>query len=104
MKNRAVEHVAKLTQESEKVIERYLIARVQERGGMCIKLASPTMNGLPDRLCLLPNGVMFFAELKSKGKKPSILQEVIISRLRALGYGAYVIDSIVRVDELMKEL
>jgi len=50
--------------------------------------------GLPDRLVLLPGRVLFFAELKSTGKKPTLLQKKTHERLRLLGFDVYVIDTL----------
>lgn len=49
----------------ESKIERYLVKRVKEIGGMCIKITSPGLVGMPDRLVLLPDGAAFFVELKA---------------------------------------
>lgn len=59
----------------EKEIEQKLAAEVRKRGGMCLKLSCPGMDGVPDRLVLLPGGRMAFAELKAPGKNPRPLQE-----------------------------
>ena len=50
------------------------------------------MNGMPDRLVLLPGGRMGFVELKAPGKKPQLVQELRMRQLRRLGFKAYVID------------
>lgn len=54
----------------EKEIEEKLRLSVKEHGGIALKFTSPGFDGMPDRLILLPNGKMAFAELKSLGKKP----------------------------------
>ena len=56
--------------DSEKYLERELVKRVELLDGKCIKLVPFNSNGIPDRLCLLPGGTMFFIVLKSKGQKP----------------------------------
>ena len=70
----------------EKVIEQYFVAEVKRLGGIALKLNSTSMNGLPDRLILLPNGVLFFAELKSTGKKARPLQRFIHQKFQWLGF------------------
>jgi len=52
----------------------------------------PGMDGMPDRLILLPGGMMAFAELKAPGKKPRPLQLLRKRQLEALGFRVYVID------------
>lgn len=62
------------------------------------------MNGLPDRLVLLPEGKMFFAELKAPGKKPRPEQVRVHESLRKLGFDVRVIDSTAKVKEILNEV
>lgn len=80
--------------DSEKYIERKLADMVKAKGGLCVKLLCDQYAGLPDRLCLLPEGKMCFVEVKSRGEKPRRLQDVVHGRLRALGFHVFVIDSV----------
>ena len=57
---------------------------------------------MPDRLCLLPNGKIFFVELKSPGKKPRALQVNQITKITKLGQRVYVMDSKEKVDEVLE--
>ena len=59
------------------------------------------MAGLPDRMCLLPGGIIFFAEIKTTGKKLRALQEVFKKQLEGLGFHYYVIDT---TDKLLEML
>ena len=80
--------------ESEKKLERSLKNAVElTMRGMCVKLLSQHITGLPDRLCLIPKGRAFFVEVKTTGKKPRKIQEFIHKRLRSLGFRVYVLDS-----------
>jgi hypothetical protein len=45
-------------------IEGYLRQRVQDVGGLCIKLNPASLVGIPDRLVVLPGGFMVFVEVK----------------------------------------
>lgn len=89
--------------ESEKVIERNLVRAVKEAGGMCIKLLCDQLSGLPDRLCLFPDGSAVFVELKTTGKKPRKLQLLMHKRLRLLGFRVEVIDRTEQIRELINE-
>lgn len=80
--------------DSEKDVERTLCRYIKENGGMCIKLLCHQLIGLPDRLCLMPGGRVFFVETKTTGKKPSKIQNNVIGRIKNLGLDVYVIDSI----------
>ena len=62
----------------EKKIEQSLVRAVRAAGGLCPKWVSPGLDGVPDRIVLLPGGRIAFAELKAPGKKPRPLQEVRI--------------------------
>lgn len=85
---------------SEKEIEAYLRVRIKKLGGIAYKFTSPGNDGVPDRIVLLPKGVISFVELKAPGKKPSKLQKVQINRIKKLGYDVYVIDSKELVDKI----
>lgn len=90
--------------DSEKVIEKRLNAEVKSLGGWSLKLLSTYVTGLPDRLVLLPGGVIFFAEIKTTGKKPTTIQELIHERLRRLGFTVYVIDSLEQLNKILNNL
>ena len=79
--------------ESEKVLEKYLVCEVKKLGGWAVKLLSGLVTGLPDRLILLPGGVVAFVEVKTTGKKASARQLWVHGRLKALGFRVEVLDS-----------
>ena len=70
-------------------------------GGFPIKLLS-NITGLPDRLCLLPGGCLFFAELKSTGLKAEARQKLVHSQIRALGFSVYVVDTMEEANRILK--
>lgn len=76
----------------EKETERKLVREVKSAGGMAIKLTSPSVDGLPDRLVLLNGGKIGFVELKAPGKKPRVLQVKRMKDLQALGFKVFVVD------------
>lgn len=82
-----------MIKESEKKLERNLVAKVKELKGWAIKLLPFQVAGLPDRLVLMPFGKMYFVEMKSTGKKPTKIQIIIHKRLEALGFPVHVIDT-----------
>lgn len=59
-----------------------------------IKLLSTFIKGLPDRMILCQGGYVGFAEIKTMGKKPTKIQLLIHSKLRALGFTVLVIDDL----------
>lgn len=90
--------------DSEKVIEKRLNAEVKSLGGWSLKLLCQFVTGLPDRLVLLPGGVIFFAEIKSTGKKPTPVQLLVHEKLRRLGFTVYVIDSLEQLNKILNNL
>lgn len=88
----------------EKRIERRLVDRVREAGGLAMKWTSPSMSGVPDRLCLLPGGRVVFVELKAPGQRPTPLQLRMHQMLSALGADVRVLDSIDAVDAWIREM
>ena len=96
-----VENIVRHAEVSEKAIERYLVERVKELGGICLKYSNANMVGYPDRVVLLPGGVTIWIELKSKGRRPEKIQQIRIAQLGRLGHTVYVADSKQRVDEIL---
>lgn len=77
---------------AEKQIEQSLVTAVREAGGWCPKFISPGINGMPDRIVLMPGGRIAFVEVKAPGKKPRKLQIRRHIRLRNLGFQVFVLD------------
>ena len=78
----------------ESEIEKKLVSHIKKLGGIAYKFASPNRKGVPDRLCVMPNGRVFFVELKAPGKAPTPLQQHEHCLLRALGHTVLLIDSL----------
>jgi len=87
--------------ESEKLLERKLAAGIIKLGGWSIKILSIHINGLPDRLCMIPQGRVFFAEIKTTKKKPSRIQLVVHEKLRKLGFAVHVIDNSEQLNSIL---
>ena len=85
----------------EKHIEKKLVDAVRQLGGLCPKFVSPGMDGMPDRLILMPGGHMAFAELKAPGKKPRPLQLHRHAQLRALGFQVFIVDAPEQIEEVL---
>ncbi len=88
----------------ENVIERQLAMAVKNMGGMAVKFVSPGLDGVPDRIVLLPNKKMAFVELKAPGKKLRPLQEKRKRQLEALGFPVYVIDRAEQIGGVLDEI
>jgi hypothetical protein len=87
---------------NEKLLERKLVAAVKQKGGIAIKLTSPSFTGLPDRMVLMPRNIIYFAELKTTGKKPSERQVYALNQLHNLGFFATVIDTQSKLDSFLE--
>lgn len=76
----------------EKHVEQTLVQATKRAGGHALKLVSPGIAGMPDRLILLPGGKTGFIEVKAPGKKPRPLQVRRQHQLQQLGFTALTID------------
>ena len=94
----------KRQKESEKLIERKLVEICKLNGGMCIKLLSFHVIGLPDRMCLFPKAKIVFVELKTTGEKPRPIQKFMHEKIRAFGFRVEVIDSTKGVTEMVQNI
>lgn len=88
----------------EKIVEEHLVKTVRLMGGLAPKFVSPGLDGVPDRIILLPGGRMAFAELKAPGKTPRPLQKRRKRQLEALGFRVYIIDGIEQIGGVLDEL
>ena len=59
----------------EKDIESWLNKQVEKMGGLAFKFVSPGNPGVPDRIYILPNGKVWFVELKQQFGKVAGIQK-----------------------------
>lgn len=85
----------------ESEIEKYLVDQVRDMGGLALKFMSPGHSGVPDRIIILPGGVVGFLELKAPGERPRKEQLLWIKRLQDKGCPAWWADTRERVDEFL---
>lgn len=88
----------------EKEIEDKLRKAVKEKGGLCLKFISPGFDGVPDRIILMPGGIMVFAELKAPGKELRPLQERRKQQLESLGFSVFCIDNTECIGGVLDEI
>lgn len=89
--------------ESEKDLERKLNQGVKKLLGLSFKFIPSLVAGIPDRICLLPGGRIFFAEIKTTKQKPNRLQKYWHLKLRKLGFRVEVIDTSEQIEKILKE-
>ena len=88
----------------EKQTEQKLVSAVKKLGGIAPKFMSPGLDGMPDRIVLLPTGIIAFVEVKRYGEKPRPLQEARHELLRRLGFDVYILDDGEQIPGLLTEI
>lgn len=88
----------------EQLIEKALKKKVEQSNGLAIKFISPSLVGIPDRLLLMPNGIVGFVEVKRPGGKLRRIQKKRIQQLTELGFKCFILDDIEMIDLMIKEL
>lgn len=88
----------------EKETEQALVQAVKKMGGIAPKWVSPGIDGMPDRIVLLPKGKIAFVEVKAPGKRPRPLQVARHELLRRLGFRVYVLDDKDKIGEMIDEI
>jgi hypothetical protein len=86
---------------NERELERKLVSKIKSMGGMCPKFVSPGLDGMPDRLVLLPDGKFSFVEVKKPGKVPRKLQLKRHEQLRRLGFKVFVLDDAKQIQPII---
>jgi len=88
----------------ENQIETYLREQVKTLGGKAYKFVSPGNAGVPDRILLIPPGIIIFVETKAPGKDLKPLQAAIKRKFEALGFRCEKIDTKEQVKQLINEI
>ena len=88
----------------ESTVEQYLVDEVALLGGRAYKFNSPARKNVPDRIVMMPGGLLVFVELKQPGKKATKAQAREHDRFRDLGQKVFVLDSKDAVDWFIGEL
>lgn len=85
----------------ESVLENRLRYKIELIGGKCYKWVSPGKRGVPDRICLMPGGKVYFVEMKAPNGVLSPIQKKRIKELKSLGFIVEVLASEEDVDRFM---
>lgn len=87
----------------EKDIEKYLREQVKKLSGVAYKFISPGHNGVPDRMVVLPGGIIVFVELKAPGKQSTAEQRLKQQELAKLGCTVFSdIDTVEKVNQVIE--
>ena len=84
----------------EKDVENYLVKSVKELGGVAFKFISPGNAGVPDRICVMPEGLVYFVEVKKPGGCLSQIQHNQITRMKRLAQCVDIVHDFDEVDKL----
>ena len=79
------------TEMREKDIEKKLVDGIKRLGGCAYKWVSPGRDGVPDRIVVLPGGIIWFVELKTDTGLLSPRQQFQLNFLSSLGFNATVV-------------
>lgn len=88
----------------ESAIEAKLVRKVRELGGLCYKFVSPGNPGVPDRLIILPEGRVVFAELKTEIGRLASIQKWQLEELRKRGADVRVLKGLDQVMDFLQEV
>ena len=88
---------------SEGKLERLLVDKVKQLGGLCWKFVSPGVSGVPDRFIAF-DGRVVFVEMKAPGKPLRPLQQIRKVELLDQGIEVYKIDSEEGINQLIENL
>lgn len=90
-------YVKKVTSfDNEKYLEKRLRAECGKLNARCYKWVSPGVNGVPDRIVIHQGGT-WFVEVKTKGNKPTKLQQQRHAEIREAGGAVLVIDTVTKL-------
>ena len=88
----------------ERDIEAKLRQAIEKDGGLFFKFVSPGNDGVPDRIAILPDGQIWFIELKTESGRLTPIQVWQIDRLRQLGVNVAVIRGMDEAAEFIEEV
>ena len=88
----------------EKDIEKHLVKEVKKLDGIPYKFKSPQRRSVPDRLCVFPNGILAFVEVKATGETPTEAQSREIDRLILKDQWVLWVNSEFEVDSFIKKV
>lgn len=88
----------------EKNIELWITKKITGMGGLSLKFVSPGNSGVPDRIYILPEGRIYFVELKKEHGRLRGLQKWQRKRFLKMGCQVYVVEGLESAKRFIKEL
>ena len=90
--------------ELEREIEKYLGRELKAIGCLWYKWISPGARGVPDRILILPDGKVWFVELKTERGQLMPVQVVQLERLRTWGQKVFVLKGMNEAQDFVRQL
>lgn len=78
---------------SENQLEEKLRKKIKELGGIALKFVSPGRAGVPDRIILMPQGKIYFVEMKSPRGEVNPIQKYVFEKFEKLGFKVHILNS-----------
>lgn len=88
----------------EKDIEDWLNRQIEKMGGIAFKFVSPMNPGVPDEIYILPDGHIWFVELKQKFGRIANIQKWQRDRIQAMGCNYRLVKGMDDAKMFVKEL
>lgn len=88
----------------ESQIEKFLVRKIKEGGGLCFKFISPGNPGVPDRIVITPTGKTIYVELKTETGQLTKMQKLQIEQIREKGADVRVLYGIDGVKAFLREV
>ena len=88
----------------EKDIEAWLNKKIKELGGLSYKFVSPNNPGVPDRIYIFSEGLVFFVELKTEIGRMSNIQKWQRQRLQEKGCRFYLVKGMDQARAFIQEV
>lgn len=92
------------SRKSEAQIEEWLNMQIKALSGISYKFVSPSNPGVPDRIYLLPGGVVYFVELKTEIGRLANIQKWQGKRIQEMGCRYRVIKGMQQARDFIEEL
>ena len=89
---------------TEKQIEKKFCNAVKLAGGMALKFSAQFKAGVPDRIVLMPEGKIYFVEMKRENGVVSEIQKHTFEEFAKFGFPVHIINSVEMIENFISEV
>lgn len=93
----------RVNKKREADLEKVLVDRVTNLGGLAWKFTSPGTVGVPDRIILI-RGKICFVEMKAPDQRMRRIQEWRKKQIEREGFDVYCLDSLEKIEKFIEEI